>query len=98
MSNTMVLLLSFGPLAMVLVMIAGNGLSESKVAYTGKVIGRGVSTSIGTYGPTGHYMVYIRTDDGRELSIEVNSRTYRSLAVGDRATKEWGRRWPERSE
>ncbi|MEU4729000.1 hypothetical protein [Streptomyces sp. NPDC023588] len=98
MSNTVVLLLSVGPLAMVLAMIAGRGLRESKDAYTGEVTGRGVSTSTGTYGPTGHCMMYIRTDEGRELSIEVNDRTYRSLAVGDRVVKEWGRRWPERSE
>lgn len=98
MSNTLVLLLSFGPLAMVLAMIAAHGLGESKDAYTGEVTGRGVSSSTGTYGPTGHYMMHIRTDEGRELSIEVNGRTYRSLAVGDRVVKVAGARWPVRSE
>ncbi|MES4892818.1 hypothetical protein [Streptomyces sp. NPDC096012] len=98
MSHTIVLLLSCGPLALVLAMIAANGLKESKDAYTGEVTGLGVSSSTGTYGPTGHYMMHISTDEGRELSIEVNGRTYRSLAVGDRVVKEWGRRWPERSE
>lgn len=98
MSNTVVLLLSIGPLAMVLAMIASQRVGEVNDAYTGEVTGRGVSSSTGTYGPTGHYMMHIRTDEGRELSIEVNGRTYRSLAVGDRVVKEWGRRWPERSE
>ncbi|MCF4136465.1 hypothetical protein L1856_05585 [Streptomyces sp. Tue 6430] len=98
MSNTIVLLLSIGPLAMVLAMIAAHGSGESKDAYTGEVTGRGVSSSTGTYGPTGHYMMHIRTDEGRELSIEVNGRTYRSLAVGDRVVKVPGARWPVRSE
>ncbi|MFI0999371.1 hypothetical protein ACIP10_23525 [Streptomyces galbus] len=98
MSHTVVLLLTFAPLAMVLAMIAARGFAESKETYTGEVIGRGVSTSVGTYGPTGRYMMHIRTDEGRELSIEVNGSTYRSLDVGDRVVKEWGRRWPERSE
>ncbi|KDN88074.1 DUF7489 domain-containing protein [Kitasatospora cheerisanensis] len=98
MSNTIVLLLSIGSPAMVVAMIAAHGLRESKDAYTGVVTGRGVRSSTGTYGPTGRYMVHIRTDEGRELSIEVNARTYRSLAVGDRVVKEWGRRWPERSD
>ncbi|MFH8805564.1 hypothetical protein ACH4F6_39535 [Streptomyces sp. NPDC017936] len=98
MSNTMVLLLSIGPLAMVLAMIAAQRVSEVNDAYTGEVTGRWVSSSTGTYGPTGHCTMRIRTDEGRELTIEVNSRTYQSLAVGDRVVKEWGRRWPERSE
>ncbi|WP_345695327.1 DUF7489 domain-containing protein [Kitasatospora terrestris] len=98
MSNTVFLLLSLGPLAMVLAMIAGHGWSESKDTYTGEVTGRVVRSSAGTYGPMSHHVIDIRTDDGRELSIEVSDRTYRSLAVGDRVVKEWGKRWPERSE
>ncbi|WP_330334667.1 hypothetical protein OHS33_36155 [Streptomyces sp. NBC_00536] len=98
MSNTVVLLLSIGPLAMVLAMIASQRVGEVKDAYTGEVTGRWVSSSTGTYGPTGHCMMGIRTDEGRELSIEVNSRTYRSLGVGDRVVKVPGARWPVRSE
>ncbi|MFF9090825.1 hypothetical protein ACF1BE_31505 [Streptomyces sp. NPDC014991] len=98
MSNTIILLLSIVPLAMVLAMIASQPMDEVNDAYTGEVTGRGVSSSTGTYGPTGHYVMHIRTDEGREFTIKVNSRTYQSLGVGDRVVKAPGARWPARSE
>jgi hypothetical protein len=98
MSHTVVLLLSVFPLAMVLAMIASQRVGEINDAYSGEVTGRGVRSSTGTYGPTGHYVMHIRTDEGRELTIEVNSRTYRSLGVGDRVVKTPGARWPVRPE
>lgn len=42
--------------------------------------------------------MHIRTDQGRELTIEVNGRTYQSLGVGDRVVKTAGARWPVRPE
>lgn len=98
MSNSLLLLLSIGPLAMVLVMIASQRAGAVNDAYTGEVTGRWVRSSTGTYGPTGHCMMRIRADEGRELTIEVNSRTYQSLGVGDRVVKVPGARWPVRSE
>ncbi|MGW2714369.1 DUF7489 domain-containing protein [Streptomyces sp. NPDC001356] len=97
MSNTILLLLSIGPLAMVLAMIASQRLGEVNDAYTGEVTGRWVSSSTGTYGPTVHCIMRIRTEEGRKLTIEVNSRTYQSLGVGDRVVKAPGARWPVRS-
>ncbi|MGW0410171.1 DUF7489 domain-containing protein [Streptomyces collinus] len=98
MPNTIFLLLSIGPLAMVLAMIASQRVGEANDAYTGEVTGRWVRSSTGTYGPTSHCMMRIRADEGRELTIEVNSRTYQSLGVGDRVVKAPGARWPVRSE
>jgi hypothetical protein len=98
MSHTVVLLLSMFPLAMVLAMIASQRVGEINDAYSGEVTGRGVRSSTGTYGPTGHYVMHIRTDEGRELTIEVNTRTYQSLGVGDRVVKAPGARWPVRPE
>ncbi|MFF1795594.1 hypothetical protein ACFVXQ_15470 [Kitasatospora sp. NPDC058263] len=98
MSSTILLLLSIGPLVMVLAMIVWQRAGEANDAYTGVVTGRWVHSSTGTYGPSGHLMMGIRTDEGREVTIEVNSRTYRSLGVGDRVVKAPGARWPVRSD
>ncbi|MCF0086118.1 MULTISPECIES: hypothetical protein [unclassified Streptomyces] len=98
MPDTVVLLLSVVPLAMVLMMIVSQRVGEVSDAYTGEITGRGVGSSTGTYGPTGRYVMHIRTDQGRELTIEVNGRTYQSLGVGDRVVKTAGARWPVRPE
>ncbi|WP_405009436.1 hypothetical protein [Kitasatospora sp. NBC_01539] len=98
MSNTVLLLLSLGPLALILALIAVQRANEVDDAYTGEVTDRWVSTSSGTYGTTTRCMVRIRTDGGRELAVAVDGRTYQALGVGDRVVKTPGTRWPVRSE
>ncbi|MFF1875378.1 hypothetical protein [Streptomyces sp. CB03911] len=98
MSNTVFLILSLGPLALVLALIAGQRANAVGDAYAGEVTDRWVSSSTGTYGTTTRCMMRIRTDDGREFALAVNDRTYNALGVGDRVVKTPGARWPVRSE
>ncbi|GJF34514.1 hypothetical protein KNE206_72140 [Kitasatospora sp. NE20-6] len=98
MSNTVLLLLSLGPLALILALIAVQRANAVDEAYTGEVTDRWVASSSGTYGTTTRSMVRIRTDAGRELAVAVDARTYKALGVGDRVVKTPGTRWPVRSE
>ncbi|MET9618461.1 DUF7489 domain-containing protein [Kitasatospora indigofera] len=98
MSNSTFLILSLGPLALVLTVIAVQRANAVDDAYTGEITDRWVSSSTGTYGTTTRCMIRIRTDEGRELAVAVDSRTYNALGVGDRVLKTPGTRWPVRSQ
>lgn len=98
MSNTVFLILAIGPLTLILVIIAAQRANAVDDAYTGEVTERWVSSSTGTYGTTTRCMIRIRTDQGRELAVQVDGRTYQALGIGDRVVKPPGTRWPVRSE
>ncbi|MFD7982049.1 hypothetical protein ACFV4M_01540 [Kitasatospora indigofera] len=98
MSGTVFLILSLGPLALVLAMIAAQRANAVDDAYTGEVTDRWVSSSTGTYGTTTRCMIRIRTDEDRELAVAVDGRTYNALGIGDRVVKTPGTRWPVRSQ
>ncbi|MCX5214570.1 hypothetical protein OG689_35835 [Kitasatospora sp. NBC_00240] len=97
MSSTVFLILALGPLVLVLAVIAVQRANAVDDAYTGEVTARWVSSSTGTYGTTTRCMMRIRTDEGQELAVAVDGRTYNALGVGDRVVKTPGARWPVRS-
>jgi hypothetical protein len=63
--------------------------------FTGEVVDRAHHNVTLTTGMRHDYLLTVRTDDGEQMTCDVNPAVFGRFVVGDRIVKHAGRRWPE---
>jgi hypothetical protein len=73
-----------------------NGVTAATARqFSGEVVDRAHREVTLTTGMRHDYLLTVRTDDGEQITCDVDAAIFARFAVGDRIVKHAGRRWPE---